>query len=111
MPPKKDKSSKVDYRELVRKYGIRFKGPELRKNWPEEHRNHFSAIYDIGIMRYEHYVANEKVPKRQIRTVRERVNCLRKRSYELLDDASANEPTWRELEQLILKRFEGGGIW
>ncbi|KAH7385875.1 hypothetical protein BKA66DRAFT_548583 [Pyrenochaeta sp. MPI-SDFR-AT-0127] len=110
MPPRKDKLSKVEFRELIRNHGIRFEGPLPPKNWPDEYQNHFHAIRYIGHIQYEDYMVDHRVPKGQRRIFKERINYLRKRSYELLDDAKANEATWRELEQPILKRFKGCGI-
>jgi hypothetical protein len=111
MPPRKDKLSKGDFRELVRQKGIRFEGPAPPREWPPEYASHFNIIRCIETTRYDNYRANLEITRQHRDALRERVQYLRKKAYAFLDDATVNEATWRELEQHVLKRFDEHVIW
>jgi len=111
MPPKKDKLSKVEFRSLVRQHGIRFKGPVPPRDWPPEYQPHFQIIRSIDTIRYDDYRTNKLIPRQRKEEFRNRVRILRAKTYDFLDDAAVNESTWRELEQLIFKRFDDRVIW
>jgi hypothetical protein len=111
MPPKKEKLSREEFRQLSRDYGIRFKGPVATEQWPDRHKHHFQAIRRIDAIRYDDYKANPRIPKERREDFRKRVSHLRERAYNLLDDVKTNEATWRELEPSILKRFDERVIW
>ncbi|KAF2181384.1 hypothetical protein K469DRAFT_692222 [Zopfia rhizophila CBS 207.26] len=111
MPPRKEKLPKEDFRQLIRNYGIRFEGPVPPKVWPSQHKHHFQAIRKIDTIQYDDYKVNQLIPKERREDFRNRVNYLREKAYNLLDDVKANEATWRELELSILKRFDERVIW
>jgi hypothetical protein len=111
MPPKKDKLSEVGLRELRRKKGIRLEGPVPSSKWPDEHKHHFKAIRAIEDTRYEKYQANRDIPRGRRRDFNERVNYLRKKAYDMLDEIKINESTWRELEPCVFKRFDEDILW
>lgn len=106
MPPRKEKLPKLEFRQLIRNYGIRFEGPVPPREWPDQHKHHFQVIREISTIRYDDYKVNERIPKERRKDFQKRVNYLREKAYNLLDDVKANEATWRELELSILKRFD-----
>ena len=111
MPPKKEKLSKEELRQLIRKHGIRLEGPVPPKDWPKEHEHHFRTIRHIESIRYDDYKINHQIPKERRVDFQERANNLREKAYDLLDDEKVNESTWRDLEVTILKRFDESVIW
>jgi hypothetical protein len=111
MPPKKEKLSKVQLRELRLKKGIRLEGPIPSRLWPDEHKHHFQAIRSIEEIRYEKYQVTRDIPKDRRHDFKERVKYLRERAYSLLEDINTNESTWRELETFVFKRFDEYVIW
>ncbi|KAF1849717.1 uncharacterized protein K460DRAFT_399830 [Cucurbitaria berberidis CBS 394.84] len=110
MPPRKEPLPKLDLRQLIRDHGIRLEGPVPPKKWPPEHKHHFRVIRRIEAIRYEDYKVDQTIPKEQRADFKTRVNYLREKVYNLLDNGKANESTWRELEVTILKRFDDSVI-
>ncbi|KAH7378748.1 hypothetical protein BKA66DRAFT_550538 [Pyrenochaeta sp. MPI-SDFR-AT-0127] len=106
MPPRKDKSSKEEIRQLCIDYGIQFRGPVPSRDWPKEQKHHFQAIRDIELTRYESYIVDQQVPKARREEFRKRVSHIRRKVYGLLDDEKPNESTWRDLETTILERLD-----
>ncbi|KAF2250070.1 hypothetical protein BU26DRAFT_518526 [Trematosphaeria pertusa] len=107
MPPKKEKLSKEQVRDLLRNYGIRFEGPVPPRDWPSEHERHFHAIRDISYIRYDDYKHNRNVERERRRLYKQRANKLRQKASDLLEDLSINEATWRAaLEQVVSEPFE-----
>jgi hypothetical protein len=111
MPPRREKLSKVEFRQLIRKKRIRFEGPVPPRQWPNEHKHHFEVVRTISDVRYDIYNTSQNIPETHRHDFRERVHYMRKRAYELLDDITTNEPTWRELETLVFKRFDEETLW
>lgn len=106
MPPRKEKLSKPQLRDIRREHGIRMKGPLPPGEWPREHKHHFQAVRTIGDLHYDTYENDTAIPSEQRKIYRARVNQLRVRAYDLLDDAGANEPEWRGLEDTIFQIFD-----
>lgn len=112
MPPKKEKLSKEQVRDLLRNYGIRFEGPVPPRDWPSEHERHFHAIRDISYIRYDDYKHNRNVERERRRLYKQRANKLRQKASDLLEDLSINEATWRAaLEQVVSEPFEQDVVW
>jgi hypothetical protein len=111
MPPKKEKLSKAQYREIAHRHGVRLKGPVPPPEWPEEHIHHFQAIRTIGDLHYETYRDDRLVASKQRKLCSQRARQLRAKVYELLKDVDINEATWRELEGTIFTRFDENVIW
>lgn len=111
MARRKQQLSAEEFRLLIREHGIRFRGPAPPKEWPEPYQHHFHAIRDIGTVRYDDYKADRTVGKKRLKYLKNRVASIRETAYNFLDDLNMNEPTWRDLEPLILERFKNRVIW
>lgn len=111
MPPRKEKLSKEEFRQLIHDKGIRFEGPVPPKEWPNQHKHLFQAIRKIDAIRYDDYKVDSRIPKERRKDFQKRIRYLREKAYFFLDDVKANEATWRELELSILKRFDERIIW
>jgi hypothetical protein len=110
MPPKKEQLSSEKLRELMLEKGIRFKGFEPPRAWPERYVPIFRKIRMIEDMRYDSYKSDTKIPSERREYCIQEVRLIRARVEKLLDN-TANESTWRELEHRILKRFDERVIW
>jgi hypothetical protein len=112
MRPRKQKLSKVEYRDKAREHGIRLEGPVSPAQWPEGFKHHFQAVQAIETLRYETYRNDQRVDEQQRKRNIKRAQLLRIRVCGLLDDVKINEATWRrKLEALIFDRFEQNVIW
>ena len=111
MPPRKQKLSKRELRELIRKHGIRFEGPIPQKDWPWRYAHHFQAIRKISRVWYDDYKVDHCIPRERRKAFKNRINHLRKWAYRLLDDVNTNESEWRDFEPYILQRFDERVIW
>lgn len=110
MPPKKEQLSSEKLRELMLEKGIRFKGFEPPRAWPERYVPIFRKIRMIEDMRYDSYKSDTKIPSERREYCIQEVRLIRSRAEKLLDN-TANESTWRELEHRILRRFDERVIW
>lgn len=111
MAARKQSQNKDQLRELIHDHNIRFRGPVPQNEWPEDHKHHFEAIYSISFTRYTEYMKIPRIATSKKQWFQNCVHHLRQRCFDLLDDGSTNESTWRELEPFILARFNTPVIW
>ncbi|KAH6865283.1 hypothetical protein BKA58DRAFT_463010 [Alternaria rosae] len=105
MPPKKDQLSPLDLRQKADDHGIRFHGPVPPTSWKKGYRHNFKVIRALQFLRYEEYLQNERIPTDRKENYKKGVKELRTQVQDLLDEANANEASWRDLESPIFDRF------
>lgn len=52
MPPKNAKPV-PDFLELTKKYGLKFEGPALPSQWPEQHKDTFEVVWNMKNLRFD----------------------------------------------------------
>lgn len=108
---RQDKLSPREMRDLIKEYGIEFRGPLTPSQWPKSHSNLFLRVREIGSTEFDKYQSDEK-------TTRPFVDEMKRRAIELTRvgyrdrRGRVNEPTLRgNTEPLVFARFGAEVKW
>lgn len=110
MAPKKTKTWKDNYQDLMDDYGILFEGPKQPPDWPEEHKHLFEVVRDIWAIRYAKYKKSNKLTKQAVRERRRTAAEISEKAHRLRY-GRINEDTWRGLEAEVMRMFERKAVW
>jgi hypothetical protein len=108
---RQDKLNAREMRDLIKEYGIEFRGPLTPSQWPKSYSNLFLRVREIGSMEFDKYQPDEKA-------TRPLVDEMKRRAIELTRVGNrdrrgrVNEPTLRgNTEPLVFARFGAEVKW
>jgi len=108
---RQDKLNAREMRDLIKEYGIEFRGPLIPSQWPKSYSNLFLCIREIGSTEFDKYQPDGK-------TTRPFVDEMKRRAIELTQvgysdrRGRVNEPTLRgNTEPLVFARFRAEVKW
>ena len=111
MSRRREKLNAREMRNLIKEYGIEFRGPLTPSQWPKSYSNLFLRIREIGSTEFDKYQPDEK-------TTRPFVDEMKRRAIELTRvgyrdrRGRVNEPTLRgNTEPLVFARFGAEVKW
>jgi hypothetical protein len=107
----RDKLTAQEMRDLIKEYGIEFRGLLTPSQWPELYYHLFLRVRETGRMEFDEYQPNE-------RTTRAFVEKMKRRAIKLTLAADrerrglVNEDTLRgNTEHIVFKRFGSYVKW
>ncbi|ORY16549.1 hypothetical protein BCR34DRAFT_556823 [Clohesyomyces aquaticus] len=106
MPPRKINQETLQ--ALLEQHRIDFEGPVAPHKWKQQD-DHFHVIRKISKIRYDDYKSRRnsgKINKQWWINQQRRVKDLAERAKRLRNGAGVNEATWRDIENLVIARFE-----
>jgi hypothetical protein len=110
MAPKKTKTWKENYQNLMDDHNIHLEGPKQPIEWPDKHKHLFGVIRDIWAVRYAGYKESKKLTRQAVRERRRTAAELSETAHSLRY-GRINEGTWRGLEAQVMRMFERKAVW
>jgi hypothetical protein len=108
-----EKLTPLEMRDLIKEYGIEFRGPLTPSQWPQNYYNLFLRVRETGFTEFEKYKPDAEIGRSiiKIEEMKQRAVDLTRIAY---DDrrGRVNEPTLRgHTEPLVFARFQAEVKW